>query len=280
VGHRPSRWKPPVPGVDYRIFELNDRRQLDAALQDIDVVFHLISSTVPKTANDNPLFDVRSNLVDSLILFECCIARKVRKIVYVSSGGTVYGRPVALPVPETHPTEPECFYGVTKLAVEKYLALFGKEHGLDYAILRPSNPYGAGQDPHGPQGFIGVLCWKALSDEETVIWGDGGVVRDYVHVTDVADALVRAGTQPTPERIYNIGCGVGVSLNQVVHIMETMNRKPLRIRYEGARSFDIPAIYLDATRARTRLLWEPTIDLSDGISRTLEFTRARLSDAK
>ena len=276
VARRPSIWGHVVPGVDYRFFELDDQRQLDKALEGIEVVFHLISATVPKTANENPLYDVQSNLVGSLFLFERCVARRIRKIVYVSSGGTVYGRPKALPVTENDPTEPECFYGATKLAVEKYLALFSKEHGLDYVILRPSNPYGARQNPRGQQGIIAVLCWKFLSDEEIVIWGDGSVVRDYVYVTDVAEALARAGTHATPERIYNLGSGVGVSLNQLVNIIKTLTKKSPRIRYENARGFDVPTIFLDASRARTRLLWKPSIGLDEGISRTLDFAQTKL----
>ena len=276
VDRCPNIWDHAVAGVDYRFFELDDRGELDKALEGIEVVFHLISSTVPKTAEENPLYDVQSNLVGSLFLFERCVARRIRKIVYVSSGGTVYGRPVVLPVAESHATEPECFYGATKLAVEKYLALFNRAHGLDYAILRPSNPYGARQNPHGQQGFIAVLCWKVLSDEETVIWGDGSVVRDYVHVTDVAEALARAGTHATPEKIYNVGSGVGVSLNQLVSIIKTLTKKAPRIRYESARGFDVPAIYLDATRAKNSLLWTPSVELDEGISETLDFARTRL----
>lgn len=276
VDHCPNIWGHAVPGVDYRFFELDDRGELDKALEGIEVVFHLISSTVPKTANENPLYDVQSNLVGSLVLFECCVAHKIGKIVYVSSGGTVYGRPVTLPVGESHATEPESFYGATKLAVEKYLALFSKAHGLDYAILRPSNPYGARQNPHGQQGIIAVLCWKMLSGEEIVIWGDGSVVRDYVHVTDVAEAIARAGTQATPERIYNVGSGVGVSLNELVKIITTLTKKSPRIRYEKARGFDVSAIYLDATRVKDSLLWEPSVKLDEGVSQTLDFVRTRL----
>jgi len=137
----------------------------------MEMVFHLVSTTVPKTSNEDPAFDVMSNVVETIYLLEQCAKGKAKKVVFVSSGGAVYGTPAALPVAENSPEGPESPYGITKLAIEKYLGLFHRLYGLNYVIIRPSNPYGERQNPDGDQGVIAVFLGKIAKDQAIDIWG-------------------------------------------------------------------------------------------------------------
>jgi UDP-glucose 4-epimerase len=270
-------WSPFAPRhstVDYRLYDFANRPELEKALRDIDVVYHLLGTTVPQTSNQNIILDVESNVVATVSLLEQCVGRGVKKLVYVSSGGTVYGRPIQLPVKESHPTDPECSYGITKLAVEKYLALFSRLHGLNYVILRPSNAYGERQDPNRRQGAIPAFFGKAARGEAIEIWGDGGVVRDYLYVGDLVDGIVRAARTTTTSRIINLGSGEGRSLKEIVALVGAIVGRPVPVNYGSARSFDIKEIYLDIGRALRELKWTPTTSLEVGMTKTWEFVKA------
>jgi UDP-glucose 4-epimerase len=256
-----ERYRDPLPGVDYFLGSFGDQQLLNEALTGVDIVFHLISTTLPKTSNDDPAFDLDSNVIASIRLFEACVKRSIRKIVFLSTGGIIYGRPTSLPVPETHATEPDCSYGISKLSIEKYLALFHKLNGLEYVILRPSNPYGARQNPLGAQGVIAVFLGKIRAKKPIEIWGDGEIVRDYLHVKDLVEGICEAAIRSTPSRIFNLGMGIGHSLNDLCR----------DVRYAPSRLFDVPAIVLDVSRAKRELGWAPKISLEAGISDTWEF---------
>jgi UDP-glucose 4-epimerase len=262
-----EHYRKPLPLVDYQYGDFGNRGLLTEALRDIDVVFHLISTTLPKTSNDDPAFDVQSNVVETLFLLEQCVTQKIRKIIFISSGGTVYGKPSVLPIPENSATDPECSYGITKLAIEKYLYLYWFLHRLDYCILRLANAYGERQRPTATQGVIPVFLERALRNDEIVVWGDGSVVRDYIYVTDIARALIKALTYSGENKIFNIGSGQGHSLNDVIHVIETVTGRALRAKYTEARTFDVPINVLDISRARSHLPWEPTMSLFEGITR-------------
>ena len=152
----------------------------------------MLFRSLPKSSNEDPRFDLETNVGHTLNLLESARRNAVESIVFVSSGGTVYGRPEATPIPESHPTNPLCAQGISKLAIEKYLHLYWKLHGLDYCVLRVSNAYGGRERTEKAQGAVAVLLDRALKGEVFEIWGDGSVVRDYVYVTDVIRALARA----------------------------------------------------------------------------------------
>lgn len=244
-----------------------------AEAQDIDVVYHLVSTTLPRSSNDDPGYDVESNLVRTLRMLDMLVDAGCRRVVFVSSGGTVYGPPVRTPIRETDPTEPVCSYGIVKLAIEKYLELYRVLRGLEYRVLRVSNPYGERQNPAGSQGAVTVFLDKARRGETIDIWGDGSVVRDYLHVGDVAQALVLAGTHGGRggHRVFNIGSGRGCSLNDLLTRMERVLKRPVERRYSPGRPFDVPVSVLDISRAIDELGWEPTVTLDDGLQRTLSW---------
>lgn len=266
-------YRKPLDGVEYRFGDFGNRGLLADALDGIDIVFHLISTTLPKTSNDDPAFDVQSNVMETLFLLEQCVAKKIGKVVFISSGGTVYGNPATLPIVEDSPTNPECSYGITKLTIEKYLALFKLLHGLDYTIVRPSNPYGSRQNPAGIQGAISVFLGRVAKNAPIEIWGNGEVVRDYIYVTDLVEGIYRAATKATSERIFNLGSGTGCSLNQIVETIRTVTGREVQVDFKAKRDFDVSRIYLDISRARHELDWAPVVSLETGITQTWEFIR-------
>jgi UDP-glucose 4-epimerase len=266
--------RPKVP--PYRIFENQEKvdwvegdmlstRDLDNCLKGMDVVFHLVSTTFPKNSNQNPIYDVESNLVGSLRLLDSMVRNGVSRIVFISSGGTVYGIPEYLPVDEKHPTNPRVSYGITKLAIEKYLQLYSDLHGIKPVILRVSNPFGSKQRIESAQGAATAFLRKAMNDEQVEIWGDGTVTRDYLHVSDVAEAFIKALEYEGARSVFNIGSGVGTSVNQLLAIIERIVERPVRRVHLSARSFDIPTSILNNELARKELSWIPTISIEEGI---------------
>lgn len=241
---------------------------LDRVLEGCEYCFHLVSTSVPKTSNSNPLRDVQQNLEGSLVLLERAVQAGVRKVVYASSGGTVYGVPKAERITEEHPTDPLCSYGITKLAVEKYLGLYQELHGLDYTVLRISNPYGPLQRTDAAQGVIGVFLGKVLRNEPLNVWGDGSVVRDYLHVDDVARAFVCAAETRTEHKIFNIASGHGASLNDIIAHLRVVTGRALDVEYTEGRVFDVPYSVLAIDRAQKELGWSPQITLEDGLRDT------------
>jgi UDP-glucose 4-epimerase len=271
-------YRRPLDRVEYYYADFGNRALLADALAGAEVVFHLISTTVPKTSNDDPAFDVMSNVVETISLLEKCVERGIKKVVFLSSGGPVYGTPDSLPVTEDHTTNPECAYGSSKLSIEKYLALFHLLYGLDYVVVRPSNPYGPRQNPLGIQGAISVFLGRIAAGKPIEIWGDGEIVRDYVFVEDLVDGIYRAAIQTTTSsHIFNLGSGKGHSLKEIVDIMRRVIDEEVHVVYSARRSFDVLQISLDIRRATGELAWRPVIPLEVGIRKTWEFVRSVVS---
>jgi len=176
----------------------------------------------------------------------------------------VYGVPQVSPVPETHPTSPMCSYGITKLAIENYLHLFYLLHGLEYVVLRVSNPYGARQDPHRKQGAVAVFMYKILKDESINVWGDGTVVRDFVHVSDVALACL-AAAESQYVGMCNVGSSTGLSINQLIEEIQEVTGKMAEVHRLASRNFDVPEIVLDCSLIERKLFWRPKTSLQSGL---------------
>ena len=238
------------------------------AVRGVDAVMHLVSTTLPKSSNEDPIFDVQSNLVASIQLLRLMVEEHVGKIVFISSGGTVYGRPRYLPMDELHPTEPQVSYGITKLAIEKYLSMFHRLHGLKPVILRVANPYGMRQRVDTAQGAVAVFLDQALRGQPVEIWWDGSVERDYIHVSDVAEAFARALTYEGAGQVFNVATGQGTSLNELLRIIEAVTGVHVKVSCKPGRPFDVPVSILDNRRAREELGWSPAIGLREGIVRT------------
>ena len=257
-------------GVKYFHGDMSSREVLSSAVEGADAVVHLAWSTIPQSSNEDPAFDVTSNVAGSLKLLDACVERGVKKFVFVSSGGTVYGIPERSPIGESAPLEPINSYGVTKLAVEKYLELYRRMHGLEYVVLRPSNPYGPQQNPLGKVGTVAVFMYRTLAGLPIHIWGDGSVVRDYVYIGDLVDAAAKAlSHSPASDRIFNISSGEGVSLKGLIEKVEAATGRRPEVVYEPGRAFDVPVSVLDNTRARDEMGWSPATPFEEGLKKTL-----------
>ncbi|GAW37229.1 dTDP-4-dehydro-6-deoxyglucose reductase [Roseovarius sp. A-2] len=279
---RPEALRPPLAGVDYVIGDFSDSSLIYEAMSGVDAVIHLASTTVPATSNLDPVADIKGNLVATVQLLEVMRTTEVRKLVYLSSGGTVYGIPETEVVPETHPLRPISSYGIVKVAIENYLFMQHKLHGLQHVVLRASNPYGPRQGHTGVQGIIGTHLWRTARGEPVEIWGDGSVVRDFIHVRDLAE-LCAAAVQSDVAGCYNAGSGTGASVAQIVdsisRTVEQTGCTPMAPVYKPGRSLDVPRVVLDITRACRDFDWTPRIGLDEGIAESWQWVRGQVQGA-
>lgn len=254
--------------------DFSNIHDVSSALDDIDVVVHLVCTTLPGPSNENPVYDVESNVISTLNLLDRAVQKGVRKVIFPSSGGTVYGIPQVLPIPETHRTDPICSYGITKLAIEKYLALFNHLYGLDYVVLRVGNPYGERQRIDSVQGVIGVFLGKMLLGETITVWGDGSVARDYLYRDDLVSAFVRVIESDTPSRVYNIAGGRAHTLTEILSIIRDVTGEEPKVRFAPARGLDVPVSCLDIRRGEEELGWMPATALGEGIEKTWQWMKS------
>jgi UDP-glucose 4-epimerase len=259
--------------------DIRDRAALERILQAGDALIHLANTSNPTTSELDRVRDVEENLAGTLQVLDACVQTGVACFVLASSGGTVYGIPEVIPIPETHSTNPISSHGALKLAIEKYVQVYGAQFGLRHVILRCANAYGPGQTGSQGQGIIGRAIVTALRDETLEIWGDGTVVRDFVYVEDVAAALLLATTNADATGVINIGSGRGTSVNEIIDLIRRVTGRPLRVRYTPSRQFDAPANVLDITKAGTMLQWKPTTPLEEGIQRCYAWACGRTSEA-
>lgn len=256
--------------------DFNNEVDLKNALLGIDIAFHLVSSTLPANSNENPIYDVETNLVSSLRFLNEALINKVSKVVFISSGGTVYGIPERLPIKEYHPRKPICSYGIIKKTIEDYLYMFEKLYGLDYNVFRLSNPYGERQNPYVAQGVIPVFIKKIIKDETIEIWGDGKIERDYIYINDAINALVKSLKTNTKEKVFNLGSGIGYSLNEILEIIEKVSGKKAKVVYKDKRNVDVPVNILDNKLISETFNWKPETEITYGIKRTYEYLKKEL----
>jgi UDP-glucose 4-epimerase len=247
---------------------------LRAGLQGVSLVLNFVGATIPQSSMADIDYDIHANVIPVVQLLEIMREMKIPRVIYSSSGGTVYGQASEQrPIPETHPTEPICAYGISKLMAEKYIRLFAANYGLLPIILRISNPYGENQNPLRPQGAVSVFLHKVLRDEEIVVWGDGAVVRDYLHQSEVADAVLAVANKPLLEGVFNVGSETGTSLRGVLDAVGSVLGKRPSVRFTPARSFDVPYNVLDCARLREATGWKPRLSLHEGIRMLREHLR-------
>lgn len=259
--------------IEWLTGDLLSTHDIGEAIEGTDVIVHLVSTTLPKSSNDDPIYDVQSNLVATLQMLNLMVQKKIPKIVFISSGGTIYGSPEYLPIDEKHPTEPHVSYGITKLAIEKYLLMYQRMYGLKAVILRVANPFGERQRVETAQGAVGVFLHKALCNEVIDIWGDGSVTRDYLYIGDVAEAFVRAVGYDGAYSVFNVSSGQGTSLNELLSVLERALGRPIERRHLPSRPFDVPISILNNDLAKRELKWSPIVDLEKGIGVTVQWLR-------
>lgn len=245
----------------------------DSILKDQEVVYHLVSTTVPTTSNQHISQELVSNVIFSANLFEACIRCGVKKVVFVSSGGTVYGKEVDCPLKEKTATNPISSYGVQKITIEKLLYLYRYMYGLDYRIIRLANPYGPYQRPNGVLGAVTTFTYKALKGDEITVYGDGSVVRDFIYIDDAIRAIMKIVNGENKHRTFNLGCGYGTSIKQVLETIEKALGIKLNVSYLEGRKVDVPVNYLDISRYEKYYGALNPVSLEDGIRKTADFMK-------
>ena len=232
-----------------------------------DVVSHHAAQVDVRRSVADPTFDAQVNVLGSLNVLDCCREVGVEKVIYISSGGAVYGEPVTLPCDEEHPIQPLCPYGASKYVVEQYLYVYRELYGLDYTVLRYGNVYGPRQDPHGEAGVVAIFAGQMVGEETPTINGSGEQERDFVYVGDCARANLLALARGSG-RAYNLGSGEGTSINRLFELLKTVTGYEGEPVHGPAKAGETFRIYLDATRAREELGWEPEVSLREGLQRT------------
>jgi UDP-glucose 4-epimerase len=271
----PERYRAPLPEVDYHFGEFADRMALVEALSGVDVVYHLLSTTVPGTADLDPRTDIEDNLLGTINLLDSMQQLGLFRILFLSSGGTVYGVPDTIPIPETHALRPINSYGIVKATIEHYLEMYRRTRGFSPVIIRASNPFGPRQAHTGIQGVVSTFLRRILAGQTLEIWGDGGVVRDYLDVRDLAELCVRAGASDK-QGAYNAGSGHGLSVNEIVQAVRVATQMDFRTIYKPGRPLDVPQSVLDCSRAKTDFGWECEIAFEAALSNTWSWMKARL----
>ncbi|WP_089174229.1 NAD-dependent epimerase/dehydratase family protein [Bosea sp. AS-1] len=246
------------------------------AAQGQEIAFHLLSSSVPGSPGQSPASDLETNVLGTLRFLDICNTAAIRRVVFASSGGTVYGPAGSRPIPETAATHPISAYGVGKLAIEKYLGLYHHLYGLEYVALRIANAYGPRQSVLKRQGVVAAMLDHALSGKPLEIWGNGEVIRDFIHIDDVASAFLWAATYDGPHRVMNVGSGIGLSINQVASDIQVVTGVPdLPRHYRAGRTADVPANILDISLITQETPWRPRRGWIDGLQNTAQWMAAK-----
>jgi UDP-glucose 4-epimerase len=265
-----------------RLYEIDllDAAAVDRCVAEFrpEVVDHHAAQIDVRRSVTDPVLDATTNILGGLRLLESCTRHGVRKFVYASTGGALYGEGRELPATEAHPVNPESPYGVSKHTLEHYLYLWKLLHGLDYTVLRYPNVYGPRQNPHGEAGVNAIFIGLMLEGERPRIFGDGEQVRDYLYVGDVVEANVLALERGSGAMV-NLGTGVGTSVNDIFRELKSVLAFPGEPVYEAERPGEVRRIYLDASLAARVLGWSPSVPFREGLSRTVEWSRAQARPA-
>ncbi|HPV73075.1 MAG TPA: NAD-dependent epimerase/dehydratase family protein [Smithellaceae bacterium] len=262
-------------GADYVAGDFGQCQLIRELLCNHEEVIHLAYTSVPKTSFENPFSDLLENLPPTVQLF-AETAESGRKLLFVSSGGTVYGEAGTLPIREDHPTRPISPYGLTKLTLEGYAHLYAVTHGLKFVCVRPANAFGPGQKPFTGQGFIASAMTSMMRGLPVTVFGQRGTVRDYIYVGDLAAGIVSALEKGRPSEIYNLGSGVGRTNMDVIEaitpLLEGLAYK-IRIEHLPERTFDVRANILDSGKLHKDTGWSPTTPFDKGLLRTREWLK-------
>lgn len=258
--------------------DITDPKLIDVvAAADVEAICHLAAQIDVRISVQDPIEDARLNVLGTINVLEAARRGGVRKVVFTSSGGSIYGEPENLPVNESVPVNPLSPYAASKVSGEVYLSMFRGLYGLETTALALSNVYGPRQDPHGEAGVVAIFGSALLQGKATAIYGDGSAVRDYVFVGDVVDAFARAiGTDGDGCR-FNIGTGVGTSVRELHTAIARLAGAADTPRSAEARLGELQAITLDVSAAGVSLGWAPRVDLADGLAKTLDWIRSDIA---
>lgn len=262
-------------GVDYIKGDFAQHELVSRLLDSHHEVIHLAYATVPNTSFENPLADLLQNLPPTVQLFSE-VADRGGKLILVSSGGTVYGEAIKLPIWEDHLTKPISPYGVTKLTLENYAHLYAVTHGLKFVCIRPANAFGLGQRPFVGQGFISTAMASVMRGQPVMIFGKKGAVRDYIYVSDLAAGIMSVLEKGHSSETYNLGSGVGLSNMDVIEAMSPLMKEVgcnVMVEHLPERAFDVKSNVLDSTKLQEHTGWRPQVEFTEGLRRTRDWLR-------
>lgn len=245
--------------------DFNDPSNLALAIEGCDIVYHLVNASTPSSSNSDILADAQNNIIPTLKLLDICRNQNVERVVFVSSGGTIYGKDCEIPTVESAPNWPISAYGISKIVIEKYLYLYNHLYGLDYRILRVSNPFGPYQIGTKNQGVIATFIKNTLLGREIEIWGDGTTRRDYIYIDDLIRALELSALHEGNEKLFNIGSGVSYNLNEVIEKIIGVTGITPSVKYLNKRNSDVPNSVLNIDLAANSLKWKPSTEFDLGV---------------
>lgn len=262
--------------MEVMVGDFNDPADLDRMLDGVDVVVHLVHRAMLLGLDSSMVLEIERNVAPAVRLFDHCLAHPGIRVVFVSSGGTVYGEPdIRAPIAERTALRPISVYGASKSMIEQVLGLYAAQRGLKSIVVRPGNAYGPGQLPFKGQGLIPTVMASALQCKPVTIYGDGTAIRDYIHVDDIARGIVAAIRSGRAGETYNLGTGVGTSINTLIsdYFRPAMSSCGIEIslQYAAARGVDVSYNVLDCTRLAQQCGFAPQIDLRTGIAQTWEW---------
>lgn len=263
-----------VNGIEYKKIDFCSCTDFSPYLENIDIVIHLISTIVPNDNTDNINKDISDNVFPTITLLDNMKNMGVNKILFVSSGGTVYGEHSTVPISEVEKTDPICNYGIIKDIIEKYLRLYNHYYDLDYRVVRLANPYSGEKKSSGKQGIIPIFIDQILNEKPIRIFGDGSAVRDYIYIDDAIDSMIKVLNYTGENRIFNVGTGIGFSQNELLSIIKnTLEIDNIDVEYTNNRLCDVKNNVLSIDMTKKELDWEPKVTLEEGIHRIIDSKR-------
>ncbi len=240
-----------------------------------NIVMHLAAQMDVRRSVDDPVFDAQVNILGTLNVLQQAVQHGVRKVIFSSSGGAIYGEQQTYPAPESHATQPLSPYGISKLCGEHYLSYYQRISGIQIVCLRYANVYGPRQDPEGEAGVVAIFIQKMMNNEQPIIYGNGRQTRDFVFVEDVVEANLAAMGQAT-QGTYNVGSGVETSINELFRILVGATGSSCKEVHGPAKKGEQTRSSIDSTKIRQELMWDPKVELTDGLKRTVEYFRERM----
>ena len=243
----------------------SDEDLLNQVLPHIDIVIHLAWTSVPRLDINEIDEDIANNINGSIKLLNACVLHKIKKFIFISSGGTVYGLNQTTLLTEEQPLNPLSYYGIGKVCIENYLRMYEYIYGLNYCIFRVSNAYGQQQNFKKGQGVLGIWLNSILHTKHIEVWGDGSIVRDYIHVNDVVNVLSNSITFQNKYKVYNLGSGVGISLNQIISLIRNNIVHDFTVEYRESRRIDIPSCILNISKIQSDTGFKPSVSFLNGM---------------
>jgi len=262
-----------VAGAMYHVRSMTDRDFVLPLLDSCPAVIHAASGTTPGSSSRSPTAEVRLNIEPTLGLLEIAREHPPERLVFLSSGGTLYADATSC-ADESQPPRAHSYHGAGKIALEAFFRAFAWESGCSLSVLRPSNVYGPGQEMRRGFGFVRAALECALRGEALEVWGDGTAIRDFLYIDDLVAAVMAAMTAPAGHAVLNVASGKGHSLNDVVELVQRVSGRPLQVIHRSGRRSDVRRVSLNISLIRERLGWRARVGLEDGLARTWQWMQA------